>query len=93
MIIGLAVCECMIFDAHSLKEKRSVLQRILTRLKQKFNVSVAEVGFQDVWQRTKIAITVVTSSRVSTEHEIQNALKLIDSFPEIERTITEIEWL
>ncbi|WP_026566471.1 MULTISPECIES: DUF503 domain-containing protein [unclassified Bacillus (in: firmicutes)] len=93
MIIGAAECECMIYDAHSLKEKRAVLQRILTRLKQKFNVSVAEVGFQDVWQRTKIAIVVVTSTRVSTEHELNNALKLIDSFPEIERTITEIEWL
>jgi len=75
MIIGLAECECMIYDAHSLKEKRAVLQRILTRLKQKFNVSVAEVGFQDVWQRTTIAIVVVTSTRVNTEHELNNALK------------------
>ncbi|MDR6124174.1 uncharacterized protein YlxP (DUF503 family) [Bacillus sp. SLBN-46] len=93
MIIGVAECECIIYDAHSLKEKRAVLQRILTRLKQKFNVSVAEVDFQDVWQRTKIAIAVVTSNRLSTEIELQNALKLIDSFPEIERTITEIDWL
>lgn len=93
MIIGVAECECIIYDAHSLKEKRAVLQRILTRLKQKFNVSVSEVGYQDVWQRTKFAIAVVTSTRVSTELELQNALKFIDSFPEIERTITDIEWL
>ncbi|WML56773.1 DUF503 domain-containing protein [Neobacillus sp. PS2-9] len=93
MIIGVAECECIIYDAHSLKEKRAVLQRILSRLKQKFNVSVAEVDFQDVWQRTKIAIAVVTSNRVSTEIELQNSLKFIDSFPEIERTITEIDWL
>ncbi|MFF2449809.1 DUF503 domain-containing protein [Neobacillus sp. NPDC058068] len=93
MIIGAAVCECIIYDAHSLKEKRAVLQRILTRLKQKFNVSVSEVDYQDVWQRTKIAIAAVTSSRISTEQELQNALKFIDSFPEIERTITEMDWL
>lgn len=93
MIIGAAVCECIIYNAHSLKEKRAVLQRILTRLKQKFNVSVSEVDYQDVWQRTKIAIAAVTSSRVSTEQELQNALKFIDSFPEIERTITEMDWL
>jgi uncharacterized protein YlxP (DUF503 family) len=93
MIVGIAVCECIIYDAHSLKEKRAVLQRILTRLKQKFNVSVSEVDHQDVWQRTKIAIVAVTSNRVMTELELQNALKLIDSFPEIERTITDIEWL
>jgi uncharacterized protein YlxP (DUF503 family) len=93
MIVGSAVCECIIYDANSLKEKRAVLQRILTRLKQKFNVSVSEVGYQDVWQRTQIAIVAVTSNRVMTELELQNALKLIDSFPEIERTITDIEWL
>ncbi|OLS42111.1 DUF503 domain-containing protein [Bacillus sp. MRMR6] len=93
MIVGVAECECIIYDANSLKEKRAVLQRILVRLKQRFNVSVSEVDYQDVWQRTKIAIAVVTSSKVSTEQELQNALKLIDSFPEIERTITDIEWL
>jgi uncharacterized protein len=93
MIVGIAVCECIINEAHSLKEKRAVLQRILTRLKQRHNVSVSEVGFQDVWQRSKIAIAAVTSNRVSTERELQNAIKFIDSFPEMERTITDIEWL
>ncbi|PLR97237.1 DUF503 domain-containing protein [Bacillus sp. T33-2] len=93
MVIGLAACECIIYDAHSLKEKRSVLLRILTRLKQRYNVSAAEVDYQDTWQRTKIAIAAVSSSQVSAEKELQSALKLIDSFPEIERTITEIEWL
>lgn len=93
MIVGVAACECIIYDAHSLKEKRAVLQRILTRLKQKFNISVSEVGHQDVWQRTTIAIVAVSSSRIATEKELQNAMKLIDSFPEIERTITDVEWL
>lgn len=93
MIIGIAACECIIYDAQSLKDKRAVLQRILTRVKQKFNVSAAEVDYQDVWQRTKIAIAAVSAARVGAEQELQNALKLIDSFPEIERTITEIEWL
>ena len=93
MIIGAAECECIIYNAQSLKDKRAVLQRILMRLKQKFNVSVAEVGYQDVWQRTKIAIVAVTDGRIATEQELQKALRLIDSFPEIERTVTEIEWL
>ncbi len=93
MIVGLTAFECIIYDAHSLKEKRAVLQRVLTRIKQKFNVSVSEVDYQDTWQRTKIAIVVVSSVRKSAELELQNALKFIDSFPEIERTITDIEWL
>jgi uncharacterized protein YlxP (DUF503 family) len=93
MIVGLLACECIIYNAHSLKEKRAVLQRIMTRLKQKFNISIAEVDFQDTWQRTKIAIAVVSSARNPAEIELQKALKFIDSFPEIERTITDIEWL
>ncbi|WP_394232488.1 DUF503 domain-containing protein [Niallia oryzisoli] len=93
MIVGLAAFECIIYDAHSLKEKRAVLQRVMTRLKQKFNVSVAEVDFQDTWQRSKIAIAVVASARAAVEVELQHALKFIDSFPEWERTITDIEWL
>ncbi|AYA75459.1 MULTISPECIES: DUF503 domain-containing protein [Robertmurraya] len=93
MIIGLAACECLIYDAHSLKDKRAVLQRIITRLRQRYNLSVAEVDYQDTWQRTKIAIVSVASSKVAVERELQHALKLIDSFPEIERTITDLEWI
>lgn len=93
MIVGLIACECIIYNAHSLKDKRAVLQRIMTRLKQRFNISIAEVDFQDTWQRTKIAMAVVSSARNPAEIELQKALKFIDSFPEIERTITDIEWL
>ncbi|WP_409292340.1 DUF503 domain-containing protein [Peribacillus sp. SCS-37] len=92
-MIGHAEFECLIYDAHSLKEKRAVLQRIITRLKQKFNISVAETGHQDVWQRTQLSIVTVSSSRQVSEKELQRALQFLDSFPEIERTITEVEWL
>ncbi|PRT24030.1 DUF503 domain-containing protein [Bacillus wiedmannii] len=83
MIIASLSFECMIYDVHSLKEKRAILQRVLTRVKQRYNVAVSEVGHQDVWQRTEIAIVSVSSNRV---------LEYIDSFPEIERTITQLEW-
>ncbi|HEO8418970.1 TPA: DUF503 domain-containing protein [Yersinia enterocolitica] len=85
--------ECIIYDAHSLKEKRAVLQRIMSRLKQKYNISISEVDFQDTWQRTKLAIVTVASARVSVEGVLQQVQQFIDSFPEIERTITDIEWL
>lgn len=93
MIVGIARCECMIYDAGSLKEKRAVLQRIISRIRQKYNVSVSEVDYQDAWQRTAIAVAAIASAKVPAERELQNAIKLIDSFPEIERTLTDIEWL
>jgi len=91
-MIGYVECECIIYNAQSLKEKRAVLQRMITRLKQKYNVSVAEIDYQNVWQRTKIGIVAVASNRITTEMELQRALGMLDSFPEIERTVTTFEW-
>ncbi|MFZ3587878.1 DUF503 domain-containing protein [Bacillus sp. DJP31] len=91
-MIGFVNCECFIYGAQSLKDKRAVLQRVMTRLKQKFNVSVSEIDHQDKWQRTTIGIVAITSSKKMTERELQNSLKMIDSFPEIERTVTSFEW-
>ncbi|AJH85047.1 DUF503 family protein [Bacillus thuringiensis] len=92
MIIASLSFECMIYDVDSLKEKRAILQRVLTRVKQRYNVAVSEVGHQDVWQRTEIAIVSVSSNRVICEKEMNRVLEYIDSFPEIERTITQLEW-
>jgi len=92
-LIGFVECEYRVFHAHSLKEKRAVLQRTLTRLRQKFNVSAAEVDHQDAWQLTKIAITTVSSSRQAAERELNHALSFLDSFPEWERVSTTFEWL
>jgi hypothetical protein len=91
-MIGYVECECIIYDVQSLKEKRAVLQRVVTRLKQKYNISVAEVDYQNVWQRTKLGIVAITVERTATEQELHRALQFIDSFPEIERTVTTFEW-
>lgn len=91
-MIGFVECECIIYDASSLKEKRAVLKRVITRIRAKFNVSVSEIDYQDTWQRTSFGIAAVSSSRVQTEKELQRVLAFIDSFPEIERTITRTEW-
>lgn len=66
---------------------------MLTRVKQKFNVSVAELDHQDIWQRTKIAIVTVSSSRQVAERELERVITFLDSFPEWERIDTKYEWL
>ncbi|SDG99266.1 hypothetical protein SAMN05192534_101253 [Alteribacillus persepolensis] len=92
-MIGAAHCECYIYQAQSLKEKRAVLKSITARLKQKLNVSVAEMDYQNLWQRTAISIVAVNHERTMVEKELHTALDMIDSMPEIERTVTEFEWL
>ncbi|GGF10690.1 hypothetical protein GCM10010954_06650 [Halobacillus andaensis] len=92
MILSAEV-ECFVYEAQSLKQKRSVLKRIQTRLSNEYNVAVSELDFQDLWQRTCIGIVTISSNKVIAEQTMQQALALIDSFPEIERTNTLTEWL
>ena len=51
MPVGLLTLEIHLPYAHSLKEKRMVVQRLRDRLRRKFNVAVAELDHQDLWQR------------------------------------------
>ena len=96
MIVATLKCECIIYDAHSLKEKRAVLKRIVMReFENDLMYLVAEIDYQDLWQRTKIRNC--NSSLIERNQRNRNCkmrLTLIDSFPEIERTITTIlMWL
>lgn len=92
-MIVYAECEYIISTAHSLKEKRAVLQRMLTRTKQKFNVSIGELDHQDVWQRTCIGIVTVASDKVAAERELMHAIRYLDSYPEWERIELRKEYL
>ncbi|WP_062050813.1 DUF503 domain-containing protein [Bacillus sp. JCM 19034] len=93
MVIGSVRFELLIYDAQSLKEKRSVLKSVRTRLQQKYNLSVAEIGYQDVWQRAELAIVTVSKNQTICERELQRALAFVDAEPAVERTVTRFEWL
>lgn len=88
-----AEVECYIYHAHSLKEKRSVIKKITKRIDNEFNIAISEMDFQDLWQRTMFGLVTISNNKVQAERVIDQAFKLIDSFPEIERTKTQKEWL
>lgn len=92
-MIGFVRCDCTLYEVQSLKEKRSVVKSITARLKQRFNISVAELEHQDLWQRTTLGIAVVAVSKVRAEQELQKAIKLIDSHEQVEIIQTRFEWL
>lgn len=92
MIVSAEV-DGIIYDAQSLKNKRAVLKRIMTRLQNEFNIAVSELEYQDLWQRTRIGLVTIASDKVIAEQTMQQALAFIDSFPEFERTETHQEWL
>ena len=69
MVVALLSVELHIFYAASLKDKRMVLRRLKDRLK-KFNVSVAEVAHQDLWQRAGLGIVAVSTTTEHVEREL-----------------------
>jgi len=63
---------------HSLKEKRMVVKSIIQRLKNKFNISVGEVGEQDIHQTIVIGITGVCGSTAQVDSTMENVIKFIE---------------
>ncbi len=63
---------------HSLKEKRSVVKPLTSALRRELNVSVAETGHQDLWQRAEIACAAVGSDRRIVEETLRAADALIE---------------
>jgi uncharacterized protein YlxP (DUF503 family) len=68
----------------SLKAKRSVLKSLISRLRQRFNVSVAEVGEQDKWQTSLIAIACVSADGVKAHQLTEQVLHFIENDGNVE---------
>jgi uncharacterized protein YlxP (DUF503 family) len=69
--IGVLTLEIHIEDAHSLKEKRHVVKGLKDRLRSRFNVAVAEIDYQDSWQRAMVAAVTISGDRVHAESVLQ----------------------
>jgi len=61
--IGVLTLELYIEDAHSLKDKRHVVASLRQRLHHRFNVAVAEIDHQELWQRATVSVVTVSSAR------------------------------
>jgi uncharacterized protein YlxP (DUF503 family) len=92
MVIGLLVLELHFPGARSLKDKRSALRSLEQKIRNRFNVSLAEVEHQDLWQRARVAVVAVntdhghlesTLSSVASEASMARDVLLVDSHTEI----------
>ena len=81
-------------DVHSLKEKRSVVRPTVERLRRMASVSVAEVDFQDTWQRVELGVAVVTSGPGELDSILTRIDDYLDEHPEmtiVNRSVTFVE--
>ena len=78
MLVGVCRLEIFVPESSSLKAKRSVLSSIKKRIRNKFNVSVAEVEKNDKWQRISLGISMVSNERKFIDMNVEEILKLIE---------------
>ncbi|RPF55952.1 DUF503 domain-containing protein [Aquisalibacillus elongatus] len=92
-MIGYAYVECMMYDVHSLKEKRSILKQLIHQTRKKFNVSITEVEYHDLWQRCAFGVAIVSNQKVIAEKTLQEVVRHMDMRTDLEVTVVDYEWL
>ncbi len=78
MVVGVMQVRMMLPGNHSLKGKRSVMNRLRDRIHNKFNVAIAEVDDQDKWQSLVIGISTVSNEAVHAEQSLQAVRQAIE---------------
>ena len=91
--ISLLTIELMIPWAHSLKDKRSAVRGLKERLRSRFNASVAEVAYQDKWQRAIIAVCIIGSDKRQLESDMTRVAQLCEEAQDLQIADMHQEWL
>lgn len=84
MFIGIIEIDIEIFESNSLKEKRSVVQSLVRRLKSRYNISIAEVSNLDTLNYSTIGISIVSNDRKYIQTNIDKILNFIDNDTRLE---------
>ncbi len=87
MVVGILELEMRLSSSNSLKDKRSILKSLISRIRNNFNVSVSEIGYQDVWQSTIVGIAFITTEKSFAQRVLSRIMKFVEK----ERNISLID--
>lgn len=93
MTVGAALVELHVHGSHSLKAKRGVVRSIVARVRNRYNVSIAEVGGQDTWQRAVLGISAVGGDRTRVRGTLERTVAFIESLNLAEVRGADVELL
>ena len=79
MVVGTMKIILHLHDNRSLKGKRKVVRSMVDKVKHKFNVSIAEVGSNDKWQRIELGVSAVGNDRRHIDTSLDNILSYVES--------------
>ena len=79
MVVGTLKIAFRLHDNRSLKGKRKVVKSIVGKVKSRFNVSISEIGSNDVWQKIELGVSAVGNDRRHIDSSLNHVLNYIDS--------------
>ncbi len=91
MVVGVCQIDLRISGNASLKGKRKVLRRILDRVKNRYNISISEIGDNDLWQRSQLGLSVVGNDPRHINSSLDKIIDFIDGMNVAEIIHSEIE--
>lgn len=91
MVVGVGILDIFIVNSRSLKEKRGVVRRVIQRTRNKFNISIAEVGDLDSWKNGKIGFTVVGNDKGFVNSMMDTIMNFIEDLNLIHVVNSKIE--
>lgn len=83
VFIGTARVEVHLPGVGSLKGKRALMNRLKAALQRELAVSVAEVGYQDLWQRAALGVATAASSQTGAERVLDRIVAVIERDPRV----------
>jgi len=86
MVTGACRVEMIIYEAFSLKDKRRVIKSILDKVRNKYNVSAAEIDQNDKWRTSVIGICTVSNNTVQVEKVLASVISFIERDVRVEIT-------
>lgn len=90
MLVALVRFDLRIPGSHSLKQKRHVVKTLMNGLRAKFNVTVAEVEHQELWQRAAIAVAAVGGQEYHLRKVMHEVEKFVERWAEVELIDVEL---
>ena len=84
MIVGISQIEIFIPTPNSLKHKRQIIKSIKTKLQNKYNISIAEIEHQNLWQRATFGVAVVSGNSAVVDSTLNKVLEFIEADPRVE---------
>ena len=91
MVVGTGIIILRLHDCHSLKGKRKIVKSMIGRLRNRFNVSMAEIGANDVYQRAEIGFSLVGNDASLINSKIDKIFNMADDLGLAEIVDTRME--